>query len=172
MGCKNNSRPPAWRTSVWNSRSSCCCLWEGQETTLRLVSLGRQSACTMDTVTHSARMLRDAKEGQCWSNAICFSLWNELGGREGCIVVLRVFFSFFGGGGGAHLWHMEVPRLGIESKLQLQTYTTAYSNAGSLTHWVRTGIKPVSSWMLLGFLTSEPQQELPPQGFLWIFVGE
>ena len=24
-----------------------------------------------------------------------------------------------------HLWHMEVPRLGVESELQLQAYTTA-----------------------------------------------
>ena len=28
-------------------------------------------------------------------------------------------------GGGAHLWHMEVPRLGVESKVQLPAYTTA-----------------------------------------------
>ena len=46
-----------------------------------------------------------------------------------------------------HLWHMEVPRLGIESELQLPayatatldralsvTYTTAYGNIRSLTH--------------------------------------
>ena len=26
---------------------------------------------------------------------------------------------------GAHLWHMEVPRLGVESELQLPVYTTA-----------------------------------------------
>ena len=46
-----------------------------------------------------------------------------------------------------HLWHMEVPRLGFKSKLQLpacttatatqdlsHAYTTAHGNAGSLTH--------------------------------------
>ena len=27
--------------------------------------------------------------------------------------------------GGAHPWHMEIPRLGVELKLQLPTYTTA-----------------------------------------------
>ena len=32
------------------------------------------------------------------------------------------FFFFFL---GLHLWHMEVPRLGVESELQLPTYTTA-----------------------------------------------
>ena len=29
------------------------------------------------------------------------------------------------------------------------TYTTAHSNAGSLTHWVRSGIKPATSWFLM-----------------------
>ena len=31
------------------------------------------------------------------------------------------------------------------------TYPTAQGNAWSLTHWVRPGIKPMSSWMLVGF---------------------
>ena len=35
------------------------------------------------------------------------------------------------------------------------------SNAGFLTHWARPGIKPQSSWVLVGFVTTEPQQELP-----------
>ena len=37
----------------------------------------------------------------------------------------------------------------------------SHSNAGSLTHWVRPGIKPASSWILVGFLTAGPQRELP-----------
>ena len=41
------------------------------------------------------------------------------------------------------------------------TYTTAHSNAGSLTHWERQEIKPVSSWMLTGFVSTEPCWELP-----------
>ena len=64
---------------------------------------------------------------------------------------------------------MEVPRLGVKSKLQLLAYTTAtampdraasanytttYSNAGSLTHGVRPGIEPVSSWILVTFVTA------------------
>ena len=32
------------------------------------------------------------------------------------------------------------------------TYTTAQGNARSLTHWMRPGIKPVSSWMLVRFV--------------------
>ena len=31
-------------------------------------------------------------------------------------------------------------------------YTTAHSNAGSLTHWGKSGIEPMSSWMLVGFV--------------------
>ena len=68
---------------------------------------------------------------------------------------------------------MEVLRLGVELELQPTvytkqcriwatsvTYTTALSSAGSLTHRARPGIEPVSSWILIGFITSEPQQEL------------
>ena len=40
------------------------------------------------------------------------------------------------------------------------TYTTAQGNAGSLTHWVRAGIEPASSWILVGFITTEPRWEL------------
>ena len=38
------------------------------------------------------------------------------------------------------------------------TYTTAHGNARSLTHWARPGIEPKSSWILVGFVTTEPQQ--------------
>ena len=37
----------------------------------------------------------------------------------------------------------------------------SHSNTGSLTHRVRPGIEPVSSWILVGFMTAEPWQELP-----------
>ena len=40
------------------------------------------------------------------------------------------------------------------------TYSTAQVNAGSLTHWTRPGIEPVSSWILVGFVATEPQREL------------
>ena len=39
-------------------------------------------------------------------------------------------------------------------------YTTAHSNAGSLTHWATPEIEPTSSWILVGFVTNEPQWEL------------
>ena len=81
-------------------------------------------------------------------------------------------FFFFS---GPHLRHMEVPRLGVKSELQLQAYTiatttwdlsrfatltTAHLKAGSLTHWARPGIEPESSWILVWLITSEPQWEL------------
>ena len=39
------------------------------------------------------------------------------------------------------------------------TYTTAHNNARFLTHWVRPGIKPASSRMLITFISAEPWQE-------------
>ena len=64
-----------------------------------------------------------------------------------------------------HPKHMEVPRLGVELEQQLQAYTTActwdepvtytlaYGNARSLTHWARPGIEPASSWIVVRFIT-------------------
>ena len=61
------------------------------------------------------------------------------------------------------LLRQEVPRLGVESELQLiaytiaqqcwiwatsATYTTTFGNTRSLTHWARPGIEPASSWIL------------------------
>ena len=39
--------------------------------------------------------------------------------------------------------------------------TTAHGNAGYLTQWARPGIEPAFSWILVGFIITEPQQELP-----------
>ena len=36
----------------------------------------------------------------------------------------------------------------------------SHSNIGSFTHWARPGIKPTSSWILVGLVTAEPCQEL------------
>ena len=40
------------------------------------------------------------------------------------------------------------------------TYTTADGNAGSLIHWRRPGIEPESSWILVRFIITEPQEKL------------
>ena len=39
-------------------------------------------------------------------------------------------------------------------------HTTAHGNARSLTHWARPEIEPVSSWILIEFLTAVPRWEL------------
>ena len=40
------------------------------------------------------------------------------------------------------------------------TYSTAHGNARSLTHWAGTGIKPASSWLLVGLISAAPPWEL------------
>ena len=80
---------------------------------------------------------------------------------------------------GPHLWHMEVPRLGVESELQLrprpqpqqhqiwaesETYTTAHNSTGSLIHWVRPGIEPTFSRTLCGILISLSHRGAPVIG--------
>ena len=80
---------------------------------------------------------------------------------------IYIFFYFL----RPHLQHMEVPGLEVKLELQLQsapqprqhqlqatsaTYTTACSNARSLTHWVRPGIDPTFSgtlWQVLNMLS-------------------
>ena len=69
-----------------------------------------------------------------------------------------------------HLWYLEVSRLRVKSEPQLPTYTTvncgigvtsvtyttAHSNTGSLTHWVRPEIKLTSSWIPVKFVSTAP----------------
>ena len=70
---------------------------------------------------------------------------------------------------------MEVPRLGVESELQPPAYTTStatqdLSRICNLHHRSRqhrilnrlsgVGIKPMSSWMLVRFISTEPRWEL------------
>ena len=89
-----------------------------------------------------------------------------------CIDFIYLFFFCLLLG---HLQHMEVPRLGVESELQLPptsqtqqhqiqatsaTYTTAHSNTGSLIPWARPGFKPEISWFLIRFISAVPQHEL------------
>ena len=90
-------------------------------------------------------------------------------------VSIGLFFFFFFFFLGLHQWHMEVPRLSVELELQLLAYTSATAmpdlshvcdlhhsswNARFLTQWARPRIKPASSWILVEFVTAEPQWEL------------
>ena len=71
---------------------------------------------------------------------------------------------------------MEVPRLGVESELQLPAYLTATATPdrswvfdlhhSSRQHQIlnplsQAGIEPESSWILVRFITAEMQRELP-----------
>ena len=86
-----------------------------------------------------------------------------------CVLFCFVLFCFWSFVFlGPHPQHMEVSRLGVQSELQLSaytsvTYTTVHGNARSLTHWMRSGIEPASSQILVGFTTAKPQWELLPQ---------
>ena len=57
------------------------------------------------------------------------------------------------------------------------TYTTVHGNIESPIHWARPGIKPTSSWILVGFVSVESQQELQKKSRLlswicksWVFM--
>ena len=82
---------------------------------------------------------------------------------------------------GTHPRHMGVPRLGVQSELQLPanvratamqiratsaTYTTAHGNVRSLTHWGRPGIEPAIPWFLVEFVSAAPRRELQENKFI------
>ena len=78
---------------------------------------------------------------------------------------LNEFFCFFE---RPHPWHMEVPRLDTELELELLAYATSTATRSTSTalsviyiaaycdarsYWGRPGIQPISSWILVRFLT-------------------
>ena len=81
---------------------------------------------------------------------------------------------------------MEVPRLNqVESELQRPAYATTIAtsdqslicdlhhnsgNAGSLTHGARPGIEPETSWFLVVFVSTAPQQGLLVSYFEWRII--
>ena len=79
-------------------------------------------------------------------------------------VFVFVFFCFL----GPHMQHVEVPRLGVKSELQLPASATATATldpslvcsvhhssqqCGSLTHRAKPGIEPITSRILMRFVT-------------------
>ena len=118
---------------------------------------------------------------QQWLELWQWQHWNRnplrhTGAPIGLFRVFCLFICLFVCFLGPHLWHMEVPRLGVDMELQLPAYTTAtampdsntttQSNARSLTHWARPGIEPTTSWLLVGFVYAAPQQEF--QSFCFV----
>ena len=65
--------------------------------------------------------------------------------------------------------HMEVPSLGVKSELELPAYATATRDPSHIcdprhSSWqcqiLNPLIEPASSWMLVRFVSAEPQREL------------
>ena len=93
---------------------------------------------------------------------------------------IQGFCLFIWGFLGPHLGHMEVPRLGVQSELQLPAYTTATATAMpdpsyvcNLGHssWqcqILNLLSKARNWahFLVGFVTTEPQQELRKFSFV------
>ena len=65
---------------------------------------------------------------------------------------------------GLHLWHMEIPR----PNQSCSCWTTPQpQQLGILNPLSKARIEPASSCMLVGFITTEPQRELPQITFLY-----
>ena len=84
---------------------------------------------------------------------------------------------------GLHPRHAEVPRLGVYSELQLPAYATAIATQDPscvwnphhrpwqcriLTHWVRPGIEPATSWFLVRFVSTVPRWNSQEGHFIMI----
>ena len=104
-------------------------------------------------------------------------------GIDGYLVPLvstPIFFFFFvfrATPAAYVIWQIEVPRLAVNYSYSCRptpepqqcwiraasaTYTTAQGNAGSLTHWARSGIKPLSLWILVEFVNRWVMMGTPP----------
>ena len=87
-----------------------------------------------------------------------------------CIIIIIICFLV------PYPQYVEVPRLGVKSELHLWAYTTAtatqdpltsethlttHGNTRFLTHWVRPGMEPASSWILVGFVNCWATKRTP-----------
>ena len=94
---------------------------------------------------------------------LCLSLWSDLNwflaqSEAGVQSLNFFFFLLFRVAHVAYGGSQARDQIGAVAAPQPQqrriqatsvTYTTAHSDAGSLTYWARPGIEPVSSWMLV-----------------------
>ena len=100
----------------------------------------------------------------CWFQFISFFF---------CFVLFFVFFCLFRATSVAYGGSQSRGRIGAiaaclhhshsneGSKPRLRPTVTAHGNGGSLTHWVRPGIKPTSSWILVGFVNHWATMGIP-----------
>ena len=105
----------------------------------------------------------------------------ELLGTSFSVSPISFFFFFFFL--GLHLWHMEVPRLGVELELQLPAYTTAtgtwdLSHICNLHHssWLCQIINPLSKARDQTHILMDTSRVLGPQRELlcvphFLFIG-
>ena len=113
--------------------------------------------------------------GTLWSHAY---VWEKLSGTT----LNHTWWQFFVCFLEPNPQHKEVPRLGVEYELQLPAYTTATATSdlsrvcdlhhSSGQHRIlnplsrRPGIEPTSSWILVRFVSTEPQGEILRWQFL------
>ena len=111
----------------------------------------------------------------CWK---CKVYWFWLIWKERKYLLISFFFLLFRTASAAYGCYQArgpikaaaahlVTATGIQA--ESAAYTTTHSKAGSLTRWARLGIQPASSWILVGFITTEPQQELLINIFNYMF---
>jgi len=122
---------------------------------------------------HSSRQERsmcraeDSGDGKGKRTSLVLNMWSKWNKKMQNIAQgERTFFFFFLF--GLYPRYIEVSRLRVEWELQQLriwassvSYTTAHSNAGAQTHWVRPGIQPAASCIRVGFVSAAPQRELP-----------
>ena len=174
--------PPLWPRSVWRCTRRMSTPW-----TTKSASRSTSTTPLFSSTLVTLRWALVKKEGgrakhrspRSGGDAVSESLL-ESGLPEARFTLLKevsysatgiLFISFL----GPRPRHVDVPRLGVESELQppaytratatpdlhpaSATYTTAHGNAGSVIHWARPGIELSSSWVLVRFITAEPQWE-------------
>ena len=109
----------------------------------------------------------------------CFLFWVLSMQCYPIVFVCLLFLCFSGLNQSCSHWPTPEPQQ-CQIWATSATYTTAHCNAGSLTHWVRPEIQPMSSWLLVRFVTPEPQWNscnsffkviLKILYFIWVFWG-
>ena len=151
---------------LWNLGSGCQVLGDDGSPMLPIDHGNSQAAFSV----HSYAM------GVLWFSrtpAVQVSSWMIIHGLGSCILFYFILFyfillSFWGctpsiwkfpgeGSNKSHsCWPMPQPQP-QQHGIWAMSYTTAHRNSGSLTHGMRPGIKPECSWILVRFITTEPQ---------------
>ena len=93
---------------------------------------------------------------------MCFFAWKP-GDAQEMDSSFPPFFSFFWTAGAAYGISQVSGKSPQPQQCQIwavsATYIATYGNARSLSHWMRPGMEPTSSWILVRFLSAEPQWE-------------